>query len=122
MSRQMSKAKQDEKIEEIRQRYLEVFSQISEDKKELAKTLIDRVAFMSITLDLLEDDIKTKGPTYPFEQGKQKMIVENPAQKSYNTMINRYTATVRQLSDLLPKIEEVVDDGFDDFMKRAEEK
>ncbi len=50
-------------------------------KKRAAKKLIERVAFMTITLEILEDDIKAKGATYLFEQGAQKMIVENPSQK-----------------------------------------
>lgn len=113
----LSKKKQDEMIAEEIKDMMRNFSEISADKKELARRLIERVAFMTITLQILEDDIKTKGPTYQFEQGTQKMIVENPAQKSYNTMINRYTAAYDKLLGLLPKEVEVVDDdGFERFV------
>jgi len=94
-----------------------IFEDISDEKQKVAKRLIERVAFMTITLQILEDDIKNKGPTYKFEQGAQKMYVENPSQKSYNTMINRYTAAYDKLFNLLPKevaVEE--DDGFDSFI------
>lgn len=74
---------------------------------------------MTITLKILEDDIKNKGPTYPFENGKQRMYVENPSQKSYNTMINRYTAAYGKLFDLLPKeTQNELDDGFDSFVSK----
>ena len=80
---------------------------------------MDRVAFMKVILEILEDDIKITGPTYPFEQGVQKMIVENPSQKSYNTMINRYTTAFDKLINILPKEnkEEVGSDDFDDFVE-----
>lgn len=103
-----SKAKQDELIEQEINRWNNVFKDISDDKRDAAARLIERVAFMTITLEILEEDIKTKGPTYKFENGSQVMFVENPSQKSYNTMINRYTAACDKLFNLLPK--EVVDD------------
>ena len=114
----LSKKKQNELIDIEIKRMMELFKDISEDKKELVIRLIERVAFMTVTLQILEDDIKTKGPTYKFEQVKQKMIIENPSQKSYNTMINRYTYAYDKLMSLLPKESEVVeeDDGFEDFI------
>lgn len=108
---------QNELIEEEKAKLEEILSEISEEKQEVAKRLIDRVAFMTITLKILEEDIKKKGPTYKFEQGKQKMYVENPSQKSYNTMINRYTTACEKLFNLLPKeVKGEQDDGFETFI------
>ncbi|MBS4538207.1 hypothetical protein GOQ27_07015 [Clostridium sp. D2Q-11] len=113
----LSKKKQNELIDEEINKMLDLFKDISEDKKELAMRLIERVAFMTITLQILEDNIKTKGPTYNFVQGSQKMIVENPSQKSYNTMINRYTTAYDKLINLLPKEPKGdVGDGFEKFV------
>lgn len=92
------------------------FKGISSDKQRLAKRLIERVAFMTITLEVLEDDVKTRGPTYLFEQGAQRMYVENPSQKSFNTMINRYNAMYGTLINLLPKETPKEDDGFESFV------
>lgn len=111
--------KQDELIQEEIEKLTSIFSGISGDKQEVAQRLIERVAFMTITLQILEDDIKRRGPTYNFVQGSQKMVVENPAQKSYNTMINRYTAACNALFNLLPKeTTQEDDDGFDEFLNR----
>ena len=96
-----------------------LFTDISDEKRRVADRLIERVAFMTITLKILEDDIKDKGPTYLFENGKQKMFVENPSQKSYNTMINRYTASCKELFNILPKEVQEQGDGFDDFLSRG---
>lgn len=119
----LTKTKQDEMIDKESKRLLEILSDISEDKKKLAKRLIERVAFMTITLGILEEEIKSKGPTCPFVQGKQKMIIENPAQKSYNTMINRYTTAYDKLMSLLPKDDKKIeeDDGFDVFIAERDD-
>lgn len=119
MSRQMSKKRQDELIHRETARLEPLLELISEEKRELAVNLMDEIAFMRVTLFLLKERIQTQGATYEFKQGVQKMWVENPAQKSYNTMINRYTASLGKLSDLLPKEQNiVVSDGFDDFLER----
>lgn len=113
----LSKKKQDELIQLEIDRLHEIFKDLSEDKRKVASRLIERVSFMTITLEILEDNIKTKGPTYLFKQGAQQMMVENPAQKSYNTMINRYTAAYDKLFNLLPKeVQQEKDDGFEAFV------
>lgn len=99
----LSKKKQDELIEQEKNRLLEVFKDIPDLKMKVASSLIERVAFMKVTLEILEDDIKTRGPTYLFQNGSQRMKVENPSQKSYNTMINRFTSAHEKLMNLLPK-------------------
>jgi hypothetical protein len=116
----LSKKQQDEQIEEEIKRYNHIFKYLQEDKKQVAQRLIERVAFMTVTLQILEDTIKTKGPTYTFINGSQRMVVENPAQKSYNAMINRYTSAYEKLFALLPKegglaVEDETD-GFDEFV------
>ncbi|MGE7881683.1 hypothetical protein [Bacillus sp. NPDC094077] len=99
----LSKKKQDELIEQEIERLTQLFKDVPDDKKQAIRELIERVAFMTITLEILEDTIKTKGPTYMFQNGSQKMLVENPAQKSYNAMINRYTAAYEKLLNFLSK-------------------
>ncbi|SCY30595.1 hypothetical protein SAMN02787081_01971 [Lysinibacillus fusiformis] len=122
----LSKKKQEELIDIEVKRLESIMSSISEEKRELAKGLIQRISFMTITLEILEDSIKTKGPTYLFKNGSQQMIVENPAQKSYNAMINRYTTAFDKLMSLLPKKNEGEDgdgedsDGFDEFVNERD--
>lgn len=121
----LSKKKQEELIDIEVKRLESIMSSISEEKRELAKGLIQRISFMTITLEILEDSIKTKGPTYLFKNGSQQMIVENPAQKSYNAMINRYTTAFDKLMSLLPKKNDGEDDGedsdgFDEFVNERD--
>lgn len=112
----LSVKKQDEMVQAEIDKLWEVLADVPEDKMKAAEKLIERVAFMTVTLRILEDDIKRKGPTYKMKQGSQEMYVENPSQKSYNTMINRYTAAYAKLIDMLPRNEGEPDDGFESFV------
>lgn len=80
-----------------------IFENISEDKKELCNNLIQNAAFMAVTLADLQKTIQEEGAIITSVNGNGfETMQEHPAQKSYNTMINRYSAVIRQLSDLLP--------------------
>lgn len=103
LSELSSKKEQDERILAEIQRLNDILKNIHESKRNIAKELIRNIAFMSVTLETLQELIKEQGPIVNFEQGSQKMLIENPAQKSYNTMIARFTAATKQLFDLLPK-------------------
>ena len=118
----LSKQKQDELIKLEVSRLNEICKDLSEDKRKASRDLIARIAFMTITLEILEDEIKVKGPTYLFKQGAQQMLIESPSQKSYNAMINRYTSAYDKLFSLLPKdVIREVDDGFDGFVNGRED-
>ena len=103
VSQRMSVAKQNEAIKQEIERLTTYFGELPPEKVRVAIPLIERVAFMTITLQLLEEEVKAKGPVVTFKNGSQKMTIENPAQKSYNTMVNRYTAAYAKLVEMLPK-------------------
>lgn len=108
-----SRPKQNEMVAEEIKRLNKIFIELPQKHKDVAKELIERIAFMTIQLRVLEDTIKLKGPTYLFKNGSQQMLIENPAQKSYNTTMNRYTAAYNILFGLLDKIKDKSDNnGF----------
>lgn len=109
----ITKKNQDELIAKEIDRINSIFLDLPDDKREVAKELIERIAFMTIQLKVLEGTIKEKGPTYMFENGSQKMLVENPAQKSYNTTMQRYIAAYDKLFALLSYLGS--DDDDDDY-------
>lgn len=119
----LSAKKQNELIEIEAKTLRDQFKDISGNKRAIAFKLIDRVAFMAITLKILEENIKAKGPVVKMENGKQKLVIENPAQKSYNTMINRYSTAIDKLTSMLPKEYEIPpdpnkdSDDFDNFVQ-----
>lgn len=81
----------------------ELLEKVPEDKQPIAGRLAEELIFMQGTLADLRKRINEYGTVELFEQGKQKFLRENPALKSYNTTIQRYSALYKQLSEMLPK-------------------
>lgn len=90
-------------IKKEKNRLKKIFKDISEDKKKLCEPLMQNAAFMAVTLEELQKNIASEGAVIMAVNGNGfETLQENPSQKSYNTMINRYTAIIKQLQDLLP--------------------
>lgn len=100
-----------------------IFSKIEKKKKATIDGLIQRAAFMRISLDELEQDINICGLTELFQQGDQEPYKrKRPEADLYNTMNTGYQKIIKQLTDLLPKEEAAkVDDGFNNFANGREE-
>lgn len=80
--------------------------------------LIDRAAFMKVTLEDIEEDINENGYSEMFTQSEN--VPPYPKRRScvetYNTMVKNYTAVCKQLQEFLPKsIEVKKDSGLDEF-------
>ena len=85
-------------------RLSKIFKDIEEKRKATARGLIQRAAFMRVSLEDLEEDLNKNGFTEWFSQGDQEPYQrERPATKIYNTMNVSYQKIVKQLTDLLPK-------------------
>lgn len=81
-----------------------LYDKIEENKKPLAEKMYKQAIFMEKTLNELQEDIKENGAIIKTVNGNGfDVILENPAQKSYNTMINRYTTLMSKLVDMLPE-------------------
>ena len=100
-----------------------LFKDTPTDKKTLINGLIQRAAFMRITLEDYEADIDENGYVELFSQSEKTEPYERerPVVRLYNTMNGNYQKIIKQLSDLLPKDNE---DGKDknsallEFLKR----
>lgn len=105
-------------------RLTKIYKDIPEEKKRLIEGLINRAAFMRITLEDMEEDLDTNGFVEPFTQSEKTEPYERerPVARLYNTMNKNYQSIIKQLSDLLPKEEarKEVDDGFEDFVTDRE--
>ena len=95
----MKKAKDTQDITKLNA----ILELVPEDRKPIAENLIKEIRFMAATLDQLREKVVEVGAVEQFINGKQKFIRENPALKSYNTTIQRYSLLYKQLTDLLPK-------------------
>ena len=101
--------------------YKAIYEKIADDKKTIAKKLIEELCFMEKTLASLKRQIEENGELEHFQQGKQEFMRESPALKAYNTTVQRYSVLQRQLSDLIGKTQEAEkSNAVYDFLKEAQ--
>lgn len=83
-----------------------LLEKIPKEKKKVGEKLVEELRFMEEIIADLKEQIRINGTIEHFEQGKQSFLRENPALKSYNTTVQRYSALYRQLCDLAGKTQE----------------
>mgnify|MGYP000875223606 FL=1 len=116
----------DERIMKEEKRLKRIYKNINKDKKAIIDGLIQRAAYMRITLEDYEKDINEKGYIEMFTQSEKTDPYERerPVARLYNTMNKNYQNIIKQLTDLLPKdVAKVVedDDGFNEFISSRQD-
>lgn len=86
---------------QIQARLTELFQDLPADQMPMVTPLIQRLSFMQITLEDLEEDIKANG-TFELTKTRPRKLRERPVVKTYNSMIKNYNGTIKQLLDRLP--------------------
>lgn len=113
-----------ERIKTEKDRLTEIYKDIEQRKKDTVRGLIERCAYMRVTLEDFEEDLDKNGFTEKFSQGNQEPYDrKRPIAEMYQGMNTSYQKAIKQLTDLLPK-EAVVtnaDDGFEDFVGGRED-
>lgn len=102
-----------------------IFKGIDDNKKKLVFTTIDDVAFMTITMQDLREQIIRTGTTCEYKNGaNQYGTKQSPDAQLYLQLSQKQTQAMKILVDCLPKerkVEvQVKDDGFDDFVNGRE--
>lgn len=106
----------EERIQEEINRLESVFEDVDVDKREAALGLIEEAAFMRITLQDLKEEINEKGTVDIMPQGEYSIRRQSPEVQTYNTMIQRYNTTYKELFNLLPKeVASDIDEEFENF-------
>jgi len=108
-----------DKIKKERNRLRRQFSSIRPNKKRVVEGLIDRAAFLRVSLEELELDLNTNGYTEWFKQGNQDPYLRRRPQADLHiSFTSNYQKAIKALTDLLPKNdlpEKENTDGFDEF-------
>ncbi len=86
-------------------RIKKLYKNLPKDKLEIAKKLIERAAYMLVSLEDMEAKINEDGLVVEMPQGAYKIERAHPLLQPYNAMIKNYNTTVKQLNDLLPNSE-----------------
>lgn len=111
----------DKRIKQEEQRLRQAFEGIDEDNKAIIDGLIQRAAYMRVTLEDWERDIMKNGAVEMFTQSPNTPPYERerPVGRLYNTMNRNYQNIIKQLSELVPKPEpKPEEDGFEDFLMK----
>jgi hypothetical protein len=91
------------KLEEVRLK--RIYKTIDKDNKAIIEGLIQRAAYMRITLEDWEKDINEYGYVEMFTQSEKTEPYERerPVIRLYNTMNKNYQSIMKQLADRLPE-------------------
>ena len=83
--------------------YKDIYKDLDENKKIFAEKLYSEAIHMEKTLTRLKEQVDIEGPVIKSVNGNGfETVNEHPAQKSYNTMIKNYNATLKALDELAP--------------------
>lgn len=124
MAEDKKKSKREQAIGREVARLTKNFSAIDQKKRSIIRGLIDRAAFMRVSLNELEKDLNENGLVEMFSQGDQDPYErKRPTADLYNTMNANYQKIIKQLTDLAPKEEpkQETGDGFDEFVEGRED-
>ncbi len=91
-----------ELIEKEKERLDNIYKTLPEKKYLTALKLIDNVAFMSITLEKLMEEINKTKLIVKTKNASQEFLKESPALASYNKMYSNFLKGIQQLNSLLP--------------------
>ena len=109
--------KKEELIEKEVERLEKLFEKLPENRKGLAKRLIENASFMSVTLDELKVTINKEGVKEKYKNGQNQYGYKDSTEaKYYDKLICNYSKVIKQLNDMLPKDEPPVKaDDFEEF-------
>ena len=89
-----------------------ILDKIPENKKTIARDIIDELIFMKKTLKDLKSTIDEKGAV-DYYRGSMR---ESPAVKSYNSMIQRYGNLYKQIELMLPEEKAVTENALANYI------
>lgn len=84
-------------------RLKKLLKHIPKDKMNSVMALINNAAFMTVTLEDLQETINTQGPVSEYQNGENQWgTKKSPEVEIYNTMIKNLASVIKQLTDLIP--------------------
>lgn len=107
-----------DRIKKEEKRLYTLYKDVQDNKKKVIDGLIQRAAYMRVTLEDYESDLDKNGYIESFTQSTKTAPYERerPVARLYNTMNKNYQSIVKMLADMLPKEDaSLKDDGFDSF-------
>jgi hypothetical protein len=113
-----TKAEKDSLIKKEITRLKRIFKDLDKNKIDTVQSLIKNAAFMSVTLEDLQETINRDGAISKYQNGQNQWGNKKRPEVDVHIAITKHHATVmKQITDLLPKQQlKQEDDGFDEFL------
>jgi hypothetical protein len=98
------------RIKREKMRLRRQFKDVGKDTLTTVDRLVDRVAFLTVTLEDLETVINEQGCTSEYKNGEHQWgMKKSPEVEAHATMMQRYLSAMKQLLDLRPPTPEPPD-------------
>ena len=115
--------KEKEKIKDITEdvkkeekRILKNLKNLTDEQIKMNREFIHQLAFQSVTLKNLSDDIAKNGVKEKYRNGANQWGYKDRTEvKTYNNMFKNYQSAMKQLNELIISSGGILDDGFDNF-------
>lgn len=107
-------------------RLKKLFSEIDENKKKLVQATMEDVAFLTVTMQDLRENINRHGTTAEYKNGENQYgTKQSPDSQLYLQMSQKQTQAMKILVDCMPKAVKVDStdkkDDFEDFVSSRED-
>lgn len=94
----------EERIKKEINRLKRLFKNMPKTTMDKVISLIENAAFMSITLEDLQESINKNGVTIEYQNGENQWgTKKSPEVEIYNTMIKNHMGIIKQLTELMPE-------------------
>ena len=99
----MGKPKKETRIQKEKQRLLDLFKGLDENKLQTCYALIDRAAFITISLEDLEAQLNETGWVEAYQNGENQSGMKKAAAADVHISLTKnLNAIIKQLIDLVP--------------------
>ena len=99
----MAKAKKETRIRREKERLLEIFKDLEENKLNTTMALIDRAACITISLEDLEEQLNVSGWVETYQNGEnQSGVKKSAAADVHISLTKNLNAIVKQLLEMVP--------------------
>ncbi|AFQ46273.1 hypothetical protein [Desulfosporosinus meridiei] len=104
MKKELQDLSKEERIKKEIQRLKRLFKNMPKDTMNRVLSLITNAAFMTITLEDLQETINREGTVSEYQNGEnQHGTKKSPEVEIYNTMVKNHMSIIKQLTDLTPQ-------------------
>ncbi|MBC2722332.1 hypothetical protein [Desulfosporosinus sp.] len=94
----------EERIKKEIQRLKRLFKNMPKETMNRVLSLITNAAFMTITLEDLQETINREGTVSEYKNGENQFgTKKSPEVEIYNTMVKNHMSIIKQLTDLTPQ-------------------